>query len=89
MDGFLDDARNYTAFVEIIMEGGVIGRSPYLEPRRPGVLVRDISKSSPNTVMMVIMMMIMIIMMMMIMMVIMMMIMMMIMKKMIITPRSW
>ena len=50
MDGFLDDARNYTAFVEIIMEGGVIGRSPYLEPRRPGVLVRDISKSSPNTV---------------------------------------
>ena len=50
MDGFLDDARNYTAFVEVIMEGGVIGRSPYLEPRRPGVLVRDISKSSPNTV---------------------------------------
>ena len=50
MDGFLDDARNYTAFVEIIMEGGVIGRSPYLEPRRLGVLVRDISKSSPNTV---------------------------------------
>ena len=94
MDGFLDDARNYTAFVEIIMEGGVIGRSPYLEPRRPGGLVRDISKSSPNTVMMVIMMMIMIIMMrimMMIMMIIMMMILMMIMMIMMvmITPRSW
>ena len=50
MDGFLDEERNYTAFVEIIMEGGVVGRSPYLEPRRPGVVVMDISKQSPNTV---------------------------------------
>ena len=54
------------------MKGGVIGRSPYLEPRRLGVLVRDISKSSPNTVMMVIMMMMVIMIMMVIMMVIMM-----------------
>ena len=50
MDGFLDDSRNYTAFVEVIMEGGVVGRSQFLEPRRPGVLVMNISKSSPNTV---------------------------------------
>ena len=49
-DGFLDDARNYTAFVEVIMADGVVGRSPYLEARRPGVLRTDISVSSPNTV---------------------------------------
>ena len=48
-DGVLDDTRNYTAFVEIVMEEGVVGRSPYLEPRRPGVLVNHISPS-PNTV---------------------------------------
>jgi len=48
-DGFLDESRNYTAFIEVVVEGGVIGRSPYLEPKRPGVLVKDISPN-PNTV---------------------------------------
>jgi len=36
-DGFLDDSRNYTVFVEVVMEGGVIGRSEYLNPIRPGM----------------------------------------------------
>ena len=35
-DGFLDDSRNYTVFVEVVMEGGVIGRSEYLNPIKPG-----------------------------------------------------
>ena len=48
-DGLLDDTKNYTAFVEVVMEQGVVGRSPYLQPRRPGVLVNHISPS-PNTV---------------------------------------
>lgn len=42
-DGFLDPDSNYTAFVEVIVpsEGtspdpSVIGRSPYMSPRKPG-----------------------------------------------------
>ncbi len=36
-DGFLDPDSNYTAFVEIIIpESPLVGRSPYMSPRRPG-----------------------------------------------------
>ena len=41
-DGFLDPESNYTAFVEIVVpEAGnsgknIIGRSPYMIPRKPG-----------------------------------------------------
>ena len=36
-DGFLDPDANYTAFVELIIpDSTVIGRSPYMSPRRPG-----------------------------------------------------
>jgi hypothetical protein len=45
-DGYLDPDSNYTAFVEIIVpsEGtssdtSVIGRSPYMSPRKPGQTV--------------------------------------------------
>lgn len=48
-DGFLDDSRNYTVFVEVVMEGGVIGRSEYLNPIRPGTVPVRIFPSQ-NTV---------------------------------------
>lgn len=36
-DGFLDPTANYTAFVELIIpNSNVVGRSPYMSPRRPG-----------------------------------------------------
>ena len=44
-DGFLDPEANYTAFVEVVVPGDhggqdvVIGRSPYMIPRKPGEYV--------------------------------------------------
>ena len=44
-DGFLDPESNYTAFVEIVVPEGIlpgkniIGRSPYMIPRKPGEYV--------------------------------------------------
>ena len=42
-DGFLDPDSNYTAFVEIIVPDyngkNIIGRSPYMVPRKPGEYV--------------------------------------------------
>ena len=44
-DGFLDSESNYTAFVEIVVPEGIlpgkniIGRSPYMIPRKPGEYV--------------------------------------------------
>lgn len=42
-DGYLDPDSNYTAFVEVIVPGdgtssdaAVVGRSPYMNPRKPG-----------------------------------------------------
>jgi len=35
-DGFLDNSRNYTVFVEVVMEGGIVGRSEYLKTIQPG-----------------------------------------------------
>ena len=35
-DGFLDPTANYTAFVEVVVEEGGIGRSPYMVSRKPG-----------------------------------------------------
>ena len=40
-DGFLDPESNYSAFVEVVVPEGtlgqnVIGRSPYMMPRKPG-----------------------------------------------------
>jgi protein-tyrosine phosphatase len=56
-DGFLDAAANYTAFVEVIVEGGhssggggsLIGRSPYMVARK-GTTVIDSRKLEVNTV---------------------------------------
>jgi len=47
-DGFLDGTYNYTAFVEVVVEGGAIGRSPYMLPRKPGQ--PDQRKIEMNTV---------------------------------------
>lgn len=36
-DGFLDENANYTAFVELIIpDSDMVGRSPYISPRKPG-----------------------------------------------------
>lgn len=36
-DGFLDEDSNYTAFVELIIpESNLVGRTPYMQPRKPG-----------------------------------------------------
>ena len=47
-DGFLDGTFNYTAFVEVIVHGGGIGRSPYMVPRKPGQ--PDVTRVEMNTV---------------------------------------
>ena len=48
-DGPLDDTRNYTAFLSVVLTSGQVGYSPYFEPRQPGVLRRGLA-ASPNTV---------------------------------------
>ena len=45
-DGFLDPESNYTAFVEVVVPEGnlgenVIGRSPYMIPRKPGQYIGE------------------------------------------------
>ena len=55
-DGYLDPNSNYTAFVEVVVpEPGnpvknVIGRSPYMIPRKPGEYVYPESGSSNSNV---------------------------------------
>ena len=36
-DGVLDSANNYTAFIEVVIVGGGIGRSAYMVSRKPGI----------------------------------------------------
>ena len=47
-DGPLDSAFNYTAFVEVVVEGGKIGRSDYMVSRKPGQI--DFERIEVNTV---------------------------------------
>ena len=36
-DGVLDAANNYTAFIEVVIVGGGVGRSAYMVSRKPGI----------------------------------------------------
>lgn len=47
-DGVLDSSNNYTAFVEVVVEGAGIGRSPYMISRKPGQL--EFERMEANTV---------------------------------------
>ena len=55
-DGYLDPTSNYTAFVEVVVpepnvaQKNVIGRSPYMIPRKPGEYVYPESGSSNSNV---------------------------------------
>ena len=53
-DGYLDPESNYTAFVELIIpESSLVGRSPYMSPRRPGEEVASsVESASAGAVMM-------------------------------------
>ncbi len=51
-DGYLDPAYNYTAFVELIIpDSPLVGRSPYMSPRRPGQSVASVESSRVGAVM--------------------------------------
>ena len=55
-DGYLDPDSNYTAFVEVIVptdgtssDPSVIGRSPYMSPRKPGQAVSFLGGESGHS----------------------------------------
>jgi hypothetical protein len=55
-DGFLDPDSNYTAFVEVIVpsdgsgpDASVVGRSPYMSPRKPGQTVSFLGGESGHS----------------------------------------
>ena len=51
-DGYLDPESNYTAFVELIIpDSDLVGRSPYMSPRRPGESVESVESSRAGAVM--------------------------------------
>ncbi len=53
-DGYLDPEANYTAFVELIIpDSPLVGRSPYMSPRRPGESVSSSAEGGRVTAVMV------------------------------------
>ena len=51
-DGYLDPESNYTAFVELIIpDSPLVGRSPYMVPRRPGESLPSVESSRVGAVM--------------------------------------